>query len=309
MKSDGDYIYSADPTNIQWTQVSASVLYCLTASCQFNSHSATGTGKRYFTCLEWQGSFSPQIKGEQIMARNGDPQGDGGEPVLPRASSSTRLRSRSDPFLVVCRCFSVITSLTAILCIAVNVLSAFRSFKNGADVFDGIFRCYAVVIAFFVVLAETEWGFIIKFWKVLEYWAGRGMLQIFVAVMTRAFPDYTVKQQDLVLLQNIASYMLLACGVVYIFSGILCIGFLKRSRQQKEITREQAVQDLEELERRREELEQLLLAERARNLTSRMVQLKDASLYSFSSSLYFPMLSSSRILRNIISCTILSDCL
>ncbi|TYJ36989.1 hypothetical protein E1A91_A05G345400v1 [Gossypium mustelinum] len=46
------------------------------------------------------------------------------------------------------------------------------------------------------------------------------------------------------------------------FEGILCIGFLKRSRQQKEITREQAVQDLEELERRREELEQLLLAER-----------------------------------------------
>ncbi|XP_040966082.1 uncharacterized protein LOC105782576 isoform X3 [Gossypium raimondii] len=115
------------------------------------------------------------------MARSGDPQGDGGEPVLPRASSSTRLRSRPDPFLVVCRCFSVITSLTAILCIAVNVLSAVRSFKNGADVFDGIFRCYAVVIAFFVVLAETEWGFIIKFWKVLEYWAGRGMLQILKA--------------------------------------------------------------------------------------------------------------------------------
>ncbi|TYH01397.1 hypothetical protein ES288_A09G055000v1 [Gossypium darwinii] len=41
--------------------------------------------------------------------------------------------------------------------------------------------------------------------------------------------------------------------------GILCIGFLKRSRQQKEITREQAVQDLEII---REELEQLLLAER-----------------------------------------------
>ncbi|TYI05942.1 hypothetical protein ES332_A10G124200v1 [Gossypium tomentosum] len=70
----------------------------------------------------------------------------------------------------------------------------------------------------------------------------------------------------------------------------------------------------------------------ARNLTSRIVQLKDASLYSFSSSLYFPMLSSSRILRISytilysfssslyfpmlsssrmlrISCTILSDCL
>ncbi|TYI08812.1 hypothetical protein ES332_A09G028000v1 [Gossypium tomentosum] len=44
----------------------------------------------------------------------------------------------------------------------------------------------------------------------------------------------------------------------------------------------------------------------ARNLTSRMVQLKDA-LYSFSYCLYFPMISSSRILR--ISCTILSVCL
>ncbi|KAK8568298.1 hypothetical protein V6N13_106234 [Hibiscus sabdariffa] len=195
------------------------------------------------------------------MSRNGDLED--GEPALPGPSSRARVRSGRDPFLVVCRCFSVITSLTAILCIAVNVLSAVRSFKNGSDVFDGIFRCYAVVIAFFVVLAETEWGFIIKFWKVLEYWAGRGMLQIFVAVMTRAFPDYSERQQDLVLLQNIASYLLLACGLVYVFSGLLCIGFLKRSRQEKEITREQAVKDLEELERRREELEQMLLAERA----------------------------------------------
>ncbi|KAE8687714.1 hypothetical protein F3Y22_tig00111008pilonHSYRG00051 [Hibiscus syriacus] len=194
------------------------------------------------------------------MSRNEDPEGS--EPVLPRPPPSARLRSGPDPFLVVCRCFSVITSLTAILCIAVNVLSAVRSFKNGSDVFDGIFRCYAVVIAFFVVLAETEWGFIIKFWKVLEYWACRGMLQIFVAVMTRAFPEYSSSQRDLVLLQNIASYVLLACGLVYVFSGLLCIGLLKRSRQEKEITREQAVKDLEELERRREELEQMLLAER-----------------------------------------------
>ncbi|KAG4180679.1 hypothetical protein ERO13_A10G179201v2 [Gossypium hirsutum] len=34
-------------------------------------------------------------------------------------------------------------------------------------------------------------------------------------------------------------------GEVLAVKGILCIGFLKRSRQQKEITREQAVQDLE----------------------------------------------------------------
>ncbi|CAK7355260.1 unnamed protein product [Dovyalis caffra] len=165
----------------------------------------------------------------------------------PRASSSSRLRARPgpDPLLVICRCFSFVTSLTAILCAAVNVLSAVRSFKDRSDVFDGIFRCYAVLIAAIVVVAETEWGFIIKYWKVLDYWVGRGMLQIFVAVMTRAFPDYSSKQKELLILQNVASYMLLACGVVYIVSGILCIGFLKRARQQKETTREQAVKDLE----------------------------------------------------------------
>ncbi|KAG7545206.1 hypothetical protein ISN44_As12g007070 [Arabidopsis suecica] len=133
-------------------------------------------------------------------------------------SAKLKLANRADPFLVVCRCFSVVTSLIAILCVVVNVLAAVRSFRDSHDIFDGIFRCYAVVIACFVVLVETEWGFILKFSKVLEFWAGRGMLQIFVAVMTRAFPDYMTQKKDLLLLQNIASYLLLACGVIYVIS-------------------------------------------------------------------------------------------
>uniref|UniRef100_A0A166GPQ8 Uncharacterized protein n=2 Tax=Daucus carota subsp. sativus TaxID=79200 RepID=A0A166GPQ8_DAUCS len=102
-----------------------------------------------------------------------------------------------------------------------------------------------------------------RFSKVLEYWVGRGMLQIFVAVMTRAFPEISTNRKDLLLLQNVASYMLLACGVVYVVSGLLCIGHLKRARQKKEVSAEQAIKDLEELERRREELEALLIVERA----------------------------------------------
>lgn len=34
------------------------------------------------------------------------------------------------------------------------------------QIFDGIFRCYAVAFAIFVVVVETEWGYIMKFWKV-----------------------------------------------------------------------------------------------------------------------------------------------
>ncbi|XP_074285993.1 uncharacterized protein LOC141611368 [Silene latifolia] len=204
-----------------------------------------------------------QLAGETSRSlRDSITAADDGSPRLPPstiAENDAPLRRRNDPFLIVCRCFSLITALSAILCIAVNVLSAVRSFKNGSDVFDGIFRCYAVAIALFTVVAETEWSVIFKLWKVLEYWPGRGMLQIFVAVMTRAFPDYTGQRQDLVLLQNIASYLLLSCGVVYLISGILCIGFLKRKLEHKEITRIQAARDLEELERRKHELEALLI--------------------------------------------------
>ncbi|XP_028060406.1 uncharacterized protein LOC114264014 [Camellia sinensis] len=115
------------------------------------------------------------------MARNsaqGKKQHSGASTASTSASAAIRVRSRPDPFLVICRCFSIVTSATAILCISVNILSAIHSFKDGSDIFDGIFRCYAVVIAMFVVVAETEWGFIKKFWKVLEYWAARDMLQI-----------------------------------------------------------------------------------------------------------------------------------
>jgi len=175
------------------------------------------------------------------------------------AQLRTKYLKRTDPFLVICRCFSVVTIVSALLCVAVNVLSAVQSFKNGEDVFDGILRCYAVLIALFVVVAETEWERIQKFWIILEYWVGRGMLQIFVAVMTRALSESTSTKKYIVLLREIASYMLLACGVIYIIAGLLCCGRLKRSRLSKSVSREQAANDLEELERRREELRGLLL--------------------------------------------------
>lgn len=36
--------------------------------------------------------------------------------------------------------------------------------------------------------------------------------------MARAFPDYYGVQMELILLENISSYMLMACGVVYLVS-------------------------------------------------------------------------------------------
>lgn len=193
------------------------------------------------------------------MARNGREEEADLEEQMARTASESR---RTDPILVVCRCFGVVTSLIAILCIFVNVVTAVRSFKHLSDIFDVVFRCYAVAVGLFVVVAETEWPFVFKYCGILEYLPARGMLQIFVAVMTRAYPEVNKKRRDIVLLQDIASYLLLACGVIYIISGILCLGFLKRARQNKKNARNQAVKDLEELDRRKSELEASLLADR-----------------------------------------------
>ncbi|KAF5934803.1 hypothetical protein HYC85_025932, partial [Camellia sinensis] len=135
-----------------------------------------------FTVCVWESYteiFSGQRK-SQKMARNsaqGEKQHSGASTAS--TSAAIRVRSRPDPFLVVCRCFSIVTSTAAILCISVNILSAIRSFKDGSDIFDGIFRCYAVVIAMFVVVAEKEWGFIIKFWKISlsSYYPSQGDLE------------------------------------------------------------------------------------------------------------------------------------
>ncbi|XP_075488971.1 uncharacterized protein LOC142527873 [Primulina tabacum] len=190
-------------------------------------------------------------------------QGNGNNVSAPQHTSG-RSRSRGpDFFLITCRGFGVITALAACFCIAMNVISAVQSFRNGNDIFDGIFRCYAVIIAIIVVIAETEWEYFLRFSKVLQYWVGRGMLQIFVAVMTRAYPEHMRNHQELFLLQSIAAYLLLGCGVIYIIAGIFCLGMLKRSHKRSHMSRDQAIKDLEHLQRRREELEALLLEDQA----------------------------------------------
>ncbi|KAE9446989.1 hypothetical protein C3L33_21111, partial [Rhododendron williamsianum] len=94
-----------------------------------------------------------------------------------------------DAFIIVCRCFSVVTAVAALLCIAVNVLYAVRSFMNLSDVISLTLSLYTFVY----------------------------------------------------------------------LSGIFCLGRIKHARQ----SRDEAVSDSQEAERRRQELEALLVQERA----------------------------------------------
>ena len=84
------------------------------------------------------------------------------------SSSNTRLRSRTrpDPFLVVCKCFSLITAITAILCIFVNVLSAIRSFENGSDVLLLLSLSFSFSFSCIFIFILCKWDF----WAVFDLW-------------------------------------------------------------------------------------------------------------------------------------------
>ncbi|EFJ18529.1 hypothetical protein SELMODRAFT_178191 [Selaginella moellendorffii] len=183
-----------------------------------------------------------------------------GDAESSRSSLDRREPRGPDALVIAFRIFSALTAISALLCTAVSVISVVRAFKHGRDIFEGILRCYAVVIALFVAVAETEWEFFLKFWRVLEYWVGRGMLQIFVAVMTQALSDEHKDRAYQVVFSEVASGMLLGCGAVYVVAGLLCIRKFKRSRIEKSKGREKAAKDLEELEKRRGELQALLSA-------------------------------------------------
>lgn len=71
------------------------------------------------------------------------------------STSPVRARTRTDSFLIVCRCFSVITVAAALLCIAVNILAAVRSFKNVMDVSIS-FNCSQLFLQTFGVYTEMK---------------------------------------------------------------------------------------------------------------------------------------------------------
>jgi len=194
-------------------------------------------------------------------------QGDVEAPLLPAEAAGSPPMLENAPrttekstLLYICAVLSLVTAVGALLCMVVNLVSLLRSYDyRGFDyrvsVFVGILRFYAVAFALLVVIAETEWVPIFRFWKVLEYWVGRGTLQIFVAALTKVLARASGETGAESILHKIASWWLLGCGIVYIVAGLLCLGAVKRSYMHKDNWREQAQRDLEEVHRRRAELE------------------------------------------------------
>ncbi|CAM6086614.1 unnamed protein product [Calypogeia fissa] len=165
-----------------------------------------------------------------------------------------------DLALILFRTLTIVTAVSAIMCMVVNLVSLLRSFRYHVKTFVAVLRIYTVVFAAFIAVAETEWKWLFRHWPYLEYWFGRGMLQIFVAVMTKALVGASWEVRFEIIMHDVAAYMLLGCGFIYSIAGLFCFRKLKRRRIQKKEFREQAVKDLEDLDKKRRDLQALLAA-------------------------------------------------
>lgn len=88
---------------------------------------------------------------EPVISMSTEESGETSQPPPVRVPSPpSRVRGGSDPFLIFCRCFRLVTAITALLCVAVNTLSAFRCFSNAKDVLN--YSVYLPFLCYFDLL-------------------------------------------------------------------------------------------------------------------------------------------------------------
>lgn len=187
--------------------------------------------------------------------------------MLGRSPGAPGGPQRRDGLLVLCRILNVITAICELLCIAAFAMAIYvRANAPVKDLFymsGQAVRVFGIVWAAGLILIETEWRFLLKLAPLLELWFARGIAQIFIACLTyREAYSQTESESDfhksLQLYRTLASAALLTCGFIYIFGGVLCLGAIKRMHARREENLMAAEVEVEELERRRRELNRLL---------------------------------------------------
>lgn len=186
------------------------------------------------------------------------PQGStNGAPAQPHSTTDWLLR--------ICRTINFIASLVALGCaVAFGLALLVRSEAPTKDLYfysGQAVRLFGIGIAGLCVMVETEWQRFLMLVPLLDSWAGHGVLQIFLGILTyrEAYPRGTTDiHKSLQLYRSAASAAMVLVGTVYLFGAVLCIGAIKRACYQREEQLAAAAAELDALESRRRELERLL---------------------------------------------------
>lgn len=180
-------------------------------------------------------------------------------------ASNAVQKSRPDFLLWCCRVFNLITGICALLCaVALSIAIGLQagSVRKGVYEFSGqALRVFGVLIAGVLVLAETEWRRVLQFFPLLDSWLGRGVTQVFEAMLTyreAVSAGGTDIHKSLQLYRSVACLSLLLCASIYILGALLCIGAVRKARYKREETLLKAQAELEALEKRRGALQRVL---------------------------------------------------
>mmetsp|Transcript_26282 Transcript_26282/g.60938 ORF Transcript_26282/g.60938 Transcript_26282/m.60938 type:complete len:212 (+) Transcript_26282:28-663(+) len=93
-----------------------------------------------------------------------------------------------------------------------------------------------------------------QIFPMLEYWVGRGLLHVFVAVQMEGTSAENIDEATKNFL-DATSVALLILGVFFIAGAFLCFGPLERRQQRLASRKEEVMRELSELERRKKALE------------------------------------------------------
>lgn len=176
---------------------------------------------------------------------------------------------QADCFDFFCRFLNIATAICAVLC-AISygmALWIYQPVTNMSGILDQVLRVAGLLGAMMIAIIESEWEPLLNLFRFAEYWVGRSIMQIFIALFTFKMASAAGKNcqgkkcdfdKTLELYRSIAAAALLCCGVIYLLGGALCFGLIKRSRSSKERKRLQAQRDLDELDHKRSQLRALL---------------------------------------------------
>lgn len=122
-----------------------------------------------------------------------------------------------DPCLIAFALFHLIAGLLGVAAIGANAYHITQP-TEGNRIFDIIQRCYIIVFSGIIILTETDWKFLMRRLKLLDLWVFRGFFYAFVGLNTLDLYSPTVETPEC-----IVGLSLLACGVMYIIMGALCL--------------------------------------------------------------------------------------
>lgn len=204
---------------------------------------------------------------------------------------------RNDWLTNFCRTIAFITSMCALLCLMAFATAIFHDTTEGAlmrelrnksnpgtlvpwetqaqAISESFLRVVGVVCSVVVILAETEWERFLQHFAFLDYWISRGFFQLGLAALTQCMA-HAEGSSDLArsvsLYRNFAATSLALVGIFYMFSGMVCIGAMRRARRRQEMERLAMLRDLQDVERqlgdverRRMELKSLLEPDSSRD--------------------------------------------